>query len=241
MPPGQVTVVIPAFNEERLIQETLARVPAWVADICVVDDASPDETARRAEEFGDPRVRVLRHRTNHGVGAAIATGYRAALARAADFVVVMAGDNQMDPADLPALLAPLQQGKADYAKGNRLLHERAQDMPRLRRWGTGFLARLTNWAGGIRLGDTQCGYTAIRSPTLRALDLEGMWPRYGYPNDLLLQLAGGKHRIVERAVRPVYGSEKSGLRFWHLATIVYVIGRRWWLLQKSGQSVSSEP
>ncbi|HEY4058203.1 MAG TPA: glycosyltransferase family 2 protein, partial [Kofleriaceae bacterium] len=123
----RVAVVIPAFNEERAIGETVATVPAWVDDVIVVDDCSADETRKNAGLAAARAGRttgfeVIRHAANSGVGRAITTGYRRALAVGADVAVVMAGDGQMDPDDLPALLEPIAEGRADYVKGNRFRH-----------------------------------------------------------------------------------------------------------------------
>lgn len=205
----------------------LRRLPAWVDAVYVIDDASDDGTAAAALAVGDPRVRVARHAVNRGVGAAIATGYAAALSASADVVVVMAGDDQMDPRDLPALLAPLADGQAEHVKGDRLAHPDARRMPLARRVGTRLLAGVTCAATGLSIHDSQCGYTATTAACLHALPLDELWPRYGYPNDLLALLARGGFRVAEVPVRPVYADEASGLRPWHVVTILAVIARRW--------------
>lgn len=224
MPPEKVAVVVPAYEEEAHIQATLAGIPAWVEHVVVVDDHSRDRTSARAKE-ADPRVTVVRHAENRGVGAAIATGYREARRRGAEIVVVMAGDGQMDPADLPVVVGPIARGEADYVKGNRLVHPDVGAMPVLRRLGTWALGHATARAVGVPLSDSQCGYTAIRGALLDELPLERLWPRYGYPNDLLslVTLAGG--RVVEVPVRPVYAGEASGLRAYHVVVISGLIAR----------------
>src|SRR5262245_42357177 len=114
-----VAVVVPAFNEERAIARAIRKVPSFVDRIIVVDDASRDATGRLARRSWRRGLEVVRHGANRGVGGAIVTGYRRALALGLDVAVVMAGDGQMDPADLPALLDPVADGQADYVKGNR--------------------------------------------------------------------------------------------------------------------------
>jgi glycosyltransferase involved in cell wall biosynthesis len=222
----RVAVVVPAYREAERIAATVRRVPPWVDHVLVVDDGSDDGTDRLARDAGDGRLVVLRHARNRGVGAALATGYRAARRLGADVVAVMAGDGQMHPDDLPALVGPVALGRYDYVKGNRLRHPRAGDMPPLRRAGTALLGRLTARAVGVPgLGDSQCGYTALAGELIDRLPLERLYPRYGYPNDLLslVALAGG--RIGEADVRPVYAGERSGLRPRHALVMLGLIAR----------------
>lgn len=221
-----IAVVVPAWNEERLIERMLARTPSIVDSVIVVDDASEDETAARAAAVGDARVHVLRHVRNRGVGAAIVSGYLRAVENGADVIVVMAGDDQMDPADLPALVDPVAMNRADYAKGNRFVHPARARMPFFRRVAGIGLSAVTRRATGLRIGDSQCGYTAITAEALRALPLHDLWPRYGYPNDLLGMLAAHGMRVVDVPVRPVYADETSGVRPWHAAVVAGVILRR---------------
>jgi glycosyltransferase involved in cell wall biosynthesis len=233
-----LAVVVPARNEERLIGRMLARVPSFVDSIIVVDDASTDRTSVRAASSGDPRVSVVRHRRNGGVGRAIVTGYRCALEAGAEVVVVMAGDDQMDPEDLPALVAAVASGRADYAKGNRFLHPERTKMPFFRRVAGAALSAATRAATGLRVDDSQCGYTAVASNALGALPLEDVWPRYGYPNDLLGLFAAHGMRVADVPVRPVYADEASGVRPWHVITVLGVIVRRYVLTRQSRQSTA---
>jgi glycosyltransferase involved in cell wall biosynthesis len=223
---ARVAVVVPAYREERLIARMLRRVPAYVDAVYVVDDASPDATAEAARSVGDARVKLLRHGENRGVGAAIVTGYRAALGDGHDVLAVMAGDDQMHPDDLEPLVRAVL-GGADYAKGNRFVHAEARRMPLARRAGGRFLAAVTRRASGLAVSDTQCGFTALSARAAQRLPLQELWPRYGYPNDLLLLLAARRLLVVEVPVRPVYADERSGLRPWHVVKILGVIGRRY--------------
>ncbi|MEZ4219650.1 MAG: glycosyltransferase family 2 protein [Polyangiaceae bacterium] len=222
----QVAVVVPAYCEERFIVGVLVSMPSWVDHVIVVDDASPDGTADRVRSHGDPRVRLLVHGSNLGVGAAIASGYHAALSLGAEAVAVMAGDGQMDPADLRAVLDPVVGGQCDYVKGNRFLHSDRRRMPALRRLGSAALSRLTRGLTGLDVDDTQCGYTAIGARALRSIPLDDLWPRYGYPNDLLGMLAARRLRVTDVAVRPVYAEEASGLTPLHPPLIAFVALRR---------------
>jgi glycosyltransferase involved in cell wall biosynthesis len=226
----EVAVVIPAFNEAEKIGRTLRSVPGFVDRIIVVDDASADATRRVADRSRRRGLEVLSHGRNRGVGAAIATGYRRALVHGADVAVVMAGDGQMDPRDMPALLDPICEGRAEYAKGNRFrLRAVWRVMPRWRLIGNIILSLLTKITSGyLHLFDSQCGYTAITARALRALDLDRLFPRYGYPNDVLARLRVAHCRVAEVAVRPVYGREwRSGIC---LRTAIYPIA---WVLVRS--------
>lgn len=225
-----MAVVVPAYDEAPRVGRVLAGIPRWVDDVVVVDDASRDGTADVARSSSDPRVDVLRHPRRRGVGAAIATGYAHAFGRGADVVVVMAGDGQMDPADLPALVAPVVRHAADYVTGDRLSHVELPRMPRLRRIGNRCLTRLTRWVTGLDVGDAQCGFTALSARGARRLDLDGLWPGYGYPNDLLAQAGAAGLRVARVVVRPIYGDERSGVRIWHAVVVIpFVLLRRVWL------------
>jgi glycosyltransferase involved in cell wall biosynthesis len=226
---SRIGVVIPAFNESRAIADAVATIPDFVDITLVVDDASTDDTAARASTSG--ATEVLRHPTNRGVGAAIATGYKRALDLGCDVVAVLAGDGQMDPADLPALLDPIADDAADYVKGNRFLHPSVwTEMPPARIVGNVVLSAATKLTSGyFHVFDSQCGYTAISRRALLALDLDRMQPRYGYPNDLLSRLNVAGMRVVDVPVRPIYGPHwKSGIRIGTaLGPIPRVLLRSW--------------
>jgi glycosyltransferase involved in cell wall biosynthesis len=225
----RVSVVIPAFNEAGKIAATVASVPDLVDHVVVVDDASTDETSERFAT--SERIELIRHDTNRGVGGAIATGYRRALERDCDVAVVMAGDGQMDPDDLPALLAPIAAGEADYVKGNRFKHPDIWSaMPKSRIVGNIVLSAATRVTSGYsHVFDSQCGYTAIHRRALAAIDLDVLWTRYGYPNDLLSRLYVAGVRVVDVPVRPIYGDHwRSGINFGTaLHPIPWVLLRSW--------------
>ncbi|HEU4728086.1 MAG TPA: glycosyltransferase family 2 protein [Kofleriaceae bacterium] len=239
----RIAVVIPAYNEGRKIAGTVATVPELVDRVIVVDDASADDTSHEAQRAalrrGQPTaVEIIRHSTNRGVGGAITTGYRRALALGSDIAVVMAGDGQMDPHDLPALLAPIARGEADYVKGNRFLHPAIwTTMPASRIVGNLVLSAATRVTSGYRhVFDSQCGYTAIHRRALAALELDKLFPRYGYPNDLLSRLRVANMRVVDVPVRPIYGAAwRSGI---HLGTALHPIP--WVLLRSWGNRVVAQ-
>lgn len=211
----RAAVVVPAYNVAPRVRRVVETIPSWVDRVIVVDDASHDHTQAIARSARRDGVTVLSHPVNRGVGAAIATGYREALSTPVDLVIVMAGDGQMDPDDLPALVYPITRGEADYVKGNRLRHRSLlAAMPPVRILGNVVLSALTRAATGLdHINDSQCGYTAIHRRALRSLDLDALWPRYGYPNDLLSALALEGRRVVDVTVRPVYDGAPSGVRW----------------------------
>jgi glycosyltransferase involved in cell wall biosynthesis len=228
---SQVVAVVPAWNEAPRILRVLGAMPSWIDFIVVVDDASTDGTSRKARSLGDPRVEVIRHERNRGVGAAIVSGYRRALAMGGadtDAFVVMAGDAQMDPVDLPALITPIARGAADYVKGTRFRTPGgARTMPPARLAAGLLLSWATSRAIGVPISDSQCGYTAIARSACARLDLDSIWPRYGYPNDVLSQLALRGMAIAESPVRAVYADEVSRLRPRHVPRIVAIVARAW--------------
>jgi glycosyltransferase involved in cell wall biosynthesis len=229
-----VTVVIPAYNEEKLLGRVLETLPPIVDRIIVVDDASRDGTSQvlveAAQRFKE-RLQVIRHERNGGVGAAIVTGYRAALTSGRDnqLVAVMAGDAQMDPEELPRLLLPLVREEADYTKGNRLFTGEAwRVIPRHRYFGNAVLSLLTKIASGYwHVADSQSGYTAITGEALRVLQLDRLYKRYGFPNHLLVELNNYDFRVRDVPVRPIYNiGETSGI------SLTRVVPTLSWLLVK---------
>jgi glycosyltransferase involved in cell wall biosynthesis len=211
----RVAVVVPAYNEEALVGQTIESVPPYVNRIYVVDDCSTDHTPDVIKSAGDPRVVHIRHEVNKGVGAAIVTGYKKALEDEMDVVAVMAGDNQMDPEQLPRLLVPVIEGKADYAKGNRLLsRDLRKGMSAWRSLGNFLLTMITKIGSGYwHITDPQNGYTAISRRALESLDLDSVYTYYGYCNDLLIKLNAFGLRTVDVAMPARYGTEKSHIKY----------------------------
>lgn len=226
-----IAVVVPAYNEEALIDKTLNSIPAFVDKIIVVNDASEDKTRdivwEKAQE--DERIILIDHEVNQGVGGAIITGYKAARELKIDVSAVMAGDAQMDPDDLVRIIEPVATGSADYTKGNRLFYGDAWHMiPHHRYMGNAFFSLMTKIASGYwHIADSQSGYTGISLIALQRINLDKIYKRYGMPNDILIKLNQHDFRVRDVHIRPVYHvGEKSGIR------VYQVIPRISWLLFK---------
>ena len=214
---SRVGVVVPAYNEEQHIASVINNMPDFVDKVYVVDDGSTDNTYRTASGSASrsERLSVIKHEVNKGVGAAIVTGYKKCLEEDVDIAVVMAGDDQMNAAELPRLLEPLVEGKADYSKGNRMLNRKyLQGMTHWRRFGNWLLQWLTRIAAGNRsLMDPQNGYTAISRKTLKQMNIDAVYPWYGYCNDILVKLSVAGARIYEVAMPARYQGEISKIRY----------------------------
>jgi len=214
----RIAVVIPCHNESLLIGQVIETMPDFVDRIFVVDDLSEDDTSAIVQGYVDrdpAHVVLIRHTINQGVGGAIATGYKAARDEGIQVTAVMAGDAQMDPAELESIVQPVLSGEYDYTKGNRLFSGEAWAMiPRVRYLGNAMLSLLTKIASGYwHVADSQSGYTAISLKALRTIDWDQMYRRYGQPNDLLTRLNIYDFRVKDIPIRPIYGiGEKSGIR-----------------------------
>jgi len=210
---ARVGVVIPAYRVAQQIETVVRGIPPWVASIIVVEDASPDDTAERVERLRDPRVKLLRHERNQGVGGAMATGFAEAIRQGLDVVVKMDGDDQMDPEHLPALLEPLLQHRADVAKGNRYASAaHVQQMPAIRLLGNAGLTFLVKLASGYWSNfDPANGYLALRTEVLESLDLPRLPKRYYFESGLLVELGILRAVVVDVPLHARYGDEISSL------------------------------
>lgn len=239
----RIGVVIPVYNEASFIGEVIDELPVFVDRAYPVDDCSTDGTWEVIEQRlsanqpvqepdidqgasiqktmtdgsypPETKISPIRHETNRGRGGAVKTGYRAALEDDMDVIAVMDGDGQMDPDRLDALIDPIVDGVADYAKGNRLgTHELRKEMPTWRLFGNSVLTVLTRIASGYwGMTDPQSGYTAISRESLELLDIDALYDRYGFLNDMLVRLNAIDVRIVDVPVSAIYGDEESGIRY----------------------------
>lgn len=187
----KIALVIPAYNEEKLIKPTLEGVPKTIDKIYAIDDGSTDNMVSVIKEQmkKDSRITLIRHKRNMGVGAAIINGYRQSSKDGYDIAVVIGGDNQMDLEDLPNFLEPLYKHEADYTKGNRFLlgGTAYSKMPKHRFFGNSILSFATKMASGYwKIFDTQDGYTAITKEAIDRVNWDDAWKGYGYVSDFLV-------------------------------------------------------
>ncbi len=209
----KIAVVIPAYKVADQITGVIERIAACVDRIYVVDDASPDDLVARVEMLSDPRVQLLRHAKNQGVGGATVTGMCEALRAGHDIVVKCDGDGQMDPGDIPLLLKPLLDGSADHAKGSRFHHFRALNrMPKWRFVGNVGLTFLTKLASGYwNVLDPVNGFLATRVETLRSIQLSKVSSRFFFETDLLIRLNIAEARVADVPLPARYADENSAL------------------------------
>ena len=210
----RIAAVVPCYGVGGRVLDVLARIGPEVSDVLVIDDACPEETGALVEErVRDSRVVVIRHERNRGVGGAVVTGYRAALAAGADVVVKLDGDGQADPALIPGLVAPLLAGRCDYAKGNRFFNpEDLSNMPWARLVGNAVLSFQAKMSTGYwSVMDPTNGLTAISAPVLRLLPLEKLAKGYFFESDVLFRLNTVRAVVRDFPMRASYDGEPSGL------------------------------
>jgi dolichol-phosphate mannosyltransferase len=234
----RIAVVVPAYQAERSVAGVLATIPAWVSRIVVVLDACRDGTAEvvRRAAAADPRIDIVEHADNRGVGAAMRSGYRRALEDGAEILVKMDSDGQMDPARLASLVMPVALGRADYTKGNRFLHPREiRAMPLVRLVGNAALSFLSKLSTGYwNLLDPTNGYTAVSREALAAIDLDQLDDRFFFESSMLAELSLVRAVCVDVAIPARYGDESSHLSvtqslFEFAAKHARVFLRRLWL------------
>ncbi len=210
---ARIGVVIPAYRVAEQIERVLAGIPNWVTSIIVIEDASPDDTARRVTELADPRVTLLRHPKNRGVGGAMKSGFAEALRQQLDVVVKMDGDDQMDPMHLPLLVQPLLDGSADVVKANRYSSLGSlRGMPIVRVLGNAGLAFLVKSASGYwNVFDPANGYVAVRGAALARLDVDELPERYFFESGFLIELGIQRAVVTDVAIAARYADEHSSL------------------------------
>ena len=223
----KVALILTAYNEERLIRPTLESVPEIIDRVYVVDDASQDETRQIVLDYAqrDPRIELLVHEENQGVGQVIITGYLRSARDDYDITVVAGGDHQMPLDQVEDLIDPIVDGRADYTKGNRFLmpNEGLDDMPPLRFFGNALISILTKMASGYyKIFDVVDGYTAISKRALHLVDWNRAWKGYGYPMDFLVRLNTYGFIVKDVPRRAIYieGERQSQIHGGHYALTV---------------------
>lgn len=211
-----IGVVVPAYNEGKLINKVMDTMPDFIDYMIIVNDGSKDETKSQIEEKAlcDSRIVLLNHETNKGLGQTLIDGYLRTVEMEIDVVAVMAGDAQMDPDDLENVVMPIVNGEADYVKGSRLLVNGVKEkMPKYRFIGNNILTLLTKFATGYwHVIDPQCGYTAISHEALSEIPIDEMIKGYGYNAHILYMLNMSNFTVKDVKVKPVYGEEKSKIK-----------------------------
>lgn len=210
----RIAVVIPCYKVTRHVARVVADIGPEVSRIYCVDDACPEGSGDFiAANIADPRVTVLRNPVNSGVGGAVITGYRQALADGCDVVVKVDGDGQMDPRLIPKFISPIVAGQADYTKGNRFYNiEDLRGMPPLRLLGNAGLSFLTKLSSGYwDVFDPTNGYTAIHAAVLREMPLDKIAQRYFFESDMLFRLNTLRAVVADIPMKAVYADETSNM------------------------------
>lgn len=209
-----VAVVVPAYNEERHIGQVVTTMPDYVDHVIVIDDASTDATSATARATGDPRLQLIVHESNTGVGGAVVDGHRRAIELGVDIVCIMAGDGQTDPQYLQSLVDPVVDGRCDMAKANRFFSSRSfSGMPRHRVFGNVVLSFVNKLASGYwHVFDPQNGYLAVRREVLEAIPLDRIASGYSLENDFLINLNIVGARVADVPVPALYADERSTIK-----------------------------
>ncbi len=234
----KIGIVVPAYNEEDLIDITLDDMPVYADMIYVTDDCSKDKTVEIIKTLAlkDKRIKLIQHNKNQGVGGAIVSGFKDAILEEMDIVAVMAGDNQMNAKYLPALLDPIIENKADFTKGNRLKHGYWKGMSPFRLTGNIILTLLNQLVTGYwNIKDPQNGYVAISIEALKKIDLDSLYKGYAFENDLMLKSNIDNLRMKNILIPAVYGEERSKIKYGRFVinTLLYFVkGYNWRIWHK---------
>jgi dolichol-phosphate mannosyltransferase len=211
----KVAVVIPCYREVTRILNVINDIGTEVSHIIVIDDACPDKTGEHVKNHcADPRVQVLIHEKNIGVGGATISGYKRAIEDGCEIIVKVDGDGQMDPTLIPVLIAPLQDGTADYVKGNRFYNlDGLTEMPRVRILGNLALSFASKASSGYwDIFDPTNGFTAIHIDTAVSLPLEKIDNGFFFESDVLFRLNMLRAVVLDMPMPARYGDEKSSLK-----------------------------
>ena len=234
---NKIGVVIPAYNVERFIKDTIDEVPAFVDRIYIIDDGCYDNTANIVQVLSNHNVYLVQHGRNKGPGAATVTGYQAALKDKMDIVVKLDGDGQMPSERIEHLIMPIIENGVDYTKGDRLSNPAHRgNIPKFRLFGNILLTGLTRIASGYwHLSDSQNGFVAISKRALENIDVATIYPYYGYLNDILVRLSVNNFRVLDIPMPAKYQGEKSSIKYkFYIPKVSFLLLRRflWRLWRK---------
>jgi glycosyltransferase involved in cell wall biosynthesis len=210
-----ISVVIPSYKVRDHILDVIAGIPSNVGRIYVVDDHCPEQSGRFVQETcTDPRVTVIFHEMNLGVGGATKTGYLRALADGAEIIVKLDGDGQMNPGLIPRLVEPILNMNADYVKGNRFYDLGfLRTMPFIRKLGNSGVSFMNKLSSGYwNIMDPSNGFTAIHRKALENLPLDRIDNRFFFESDVLFRLYTVRAVVAEMPMRAVYNDEDSNLK-----------------------------
>jgi len=211
----KIAVVIPCYKVRKHISDVIKQIGDEVWRIYVVDDGCPEGSGKHVEaSANDPRMQVLFNTDNLGVGGAVMTGYRAAIADGAEVIVKIDGDGQMNPGMIARFVAPILKGQADYTKGNRFYNlTNISQMPAARLFGNAVLSFMTKLSTGYwNIFDPTNGYTAIHAKVAAALPMDRISCRYFFETDMLFRLNTMRAVVIDIPMGTVYGDEQSHLK-----------------------------
>lgn len=216
-----IAVVIPCYRVRPHILDVISAIGSGVSRIYVVDDCCPEGSGQLVQEkCTDPRVHIIWHPENRGVGGALKSGYRQAIEDGMEIVVKIDGDGQMDPQLIPLFTRPIMAGEADYSKGNRFYDlEKIRSMPAIRIFGNAVLSMVAKFSTGYwNIFDVTNGYTAIHTKVLKKIPFSKISDRYFFETDMLFRLNTIRASVIDIPMDAVYGDEKSSLKISSILT-----------------------
>jgi len=209
----KIAVVIPSYRVKKFIENVVKTLPDFIDHIIVVDDKCPQKSGEFIADLKIPKVIVLFHKNNQGVGGAVITGYKKALDLGCDIVIKIDGDGQMNPNYISILVEPILENRADYTKGNRFTDFKAlKQMPKIRLFGNSALSFLIKLSSGYwNIMDPTNGFTAINRKALLGLNLDQISKRYFFESDMLINLNIENCVVKDVSIPAKYQDEESSL------------------------------
>lgn len=210
---SNIAVVIPSYKVRKHIEEVVKTLPSFIDNIIVVDDQCPQKSGEFIESLNFPKVTVIFHKENLGVGGAVVSGYQKAIELNSDIIIKIDGDGQMNPQYIEKLIRPIIDGQADYTKGNRFSDFKAlKQMPKVRLFGNSALSFLVKASSGYwKTMDPTNGFTAISKNAILGLNLDKLSARYFFESDILINLNIENCVVQDIPLPAKYGDEESSL------------------------------